>query len=381
MAGIYIHIPFCKQACHYCDFHFSTTLKHKDALVLALLHEIKLRKNYLSKENIETIYFGGGTPSLLSAQEIQSILQTIYENFEVSSEVEITLEANPDDLSKEKLKGLKSTAINRMSIGVQSFIDRDLIWMNRAHKQKEAIECIQRTQDLGIENISIDLIYGIPLLTDKEWVNNIHQTLELGVPHISSYALTVEKGTALDTFIQKGKIKPMDEEQSANQFEILQEELKSAGFIHYEISNFCKPNYPSKHNSAYWKGIPYLGVGPSAHSFNKTTRQWNISNNHQYIDSIMRDQIPQTVEILSIENRINEYLMVSLRTMWGIDLKYFEDEFGSSLTQELINKTSIFIKNNWLEKNNQSIMTTNTGKLMADKIASDLFFEKQENQN
>lgn len=379
MAGIYIHIPFCKQACHYCDFHFSTTLKHKDAMIEALLRELKIRKDYLSSENIETIYFGGGTPSLLEPKELERIIHQIQDDFHIINHPEITLEANPDDLNSDYINAIHQLGINRLSIGVQSFLNKDLEWMNRAHNSNQAIDSIKRSQDIGIDNISIDLIYGTPSLSNKEWKENIHKAFELEIRHISSYALTVEQGTALGIWVSKGKVKALDDEQAAEQFEILMEEMSRNNFLHYEISNFCKDGYHSRHNSSYWEGKKYLGIGPSAHSFNKTTRQWNVANNHQYIDQLFKDELPATTEVLSIEDRINEYLMISLRTSKGISFEYFENEFGSQYFAELKNNFKSFLNNNLLEIENNYCKTTKSGKLMADKIASDLFILKNDN--
>lgn len=379
MAGIYIHIPFCKQACHYCDFHFSTTLKHKDAMIEALLRELKLRKDYLLDENIETIYFGGGTPSLLEPKEIEKIIHQIQDDFYLENHPEITLEANPDDLNADYLKGIQQIGINRLSIGVQSFFNKDLEWMNRAHNSNQAIDSIKRSQDIGIDNISIDLIYGTPNLSNKDWKENIHKAFELEIRHISSYALTVEAGTALGNWVSKGKVKALDDEQAAEQFEILMEEMSDNNFLHYEISNFCKEGYHSRHNSSYWEGKKYLGIGPSAHSFNKTTRQWNIANNHQYIDQLFKDELPSTIEVLAIEDRINEYLMISLRTSKGISFDYFEKEFGSENLSLIKRNLDSFIQNKLLTIENNYCKTTKTGKLMADKIASDLFILKNDN--
>lgn len=379
MAGIYIHIPFCKQACHYCDFHFSTTLKHKDAMTEALLRELKLRKDYLLDENIETIYFGGGTPSLLEPKEIEKIIHQIQDDFYLENHPEITLEANPDDLNADYLKGIQQIGINRLSIGVQSFFNKDLEWMNRAHNSNQAIDSIKRSQDIGIDNISIDLIYGTPNLSNKDWKENIHKAFELEIRHISSYALTVEAGTALGNWVSKGKVKALDDEQAAEQFEILMEEMTDNNFLHYEISNFCKEGFHSRHNSSYWEGEKYLGIGPSAHSFNKTTRQWNIANNHQYIDHLFKDELPSTIEVLAIEDRINEYLMISLRTSKGISFDYFEKEFGSENLSLIKRNLDSFIQNKLLTIENNYCKTTKTGKLMADKIASDLFILKNDN--
>ncbi len=376
MSGIYIHIPFCRQACHYCDFHFSTTLKHKDVMTEAILREIELRKNYLNNEPINTLYFGGGSPSLMEVKELESIIQKVNQYFETSSSIEVTLEANPDDLNKNYLKSIQNIGINRLSIGVQSFIDRDLAWMNRIHSASDALDSIKRAQDIGLENISIDLIYGTPGLKDEEWKHNIHMAFDLGIQHISSYALTVESNTALGSWVKKGSVKPMDEEQAANQFEILMDEMASENFIHYEISNFCKEGFESKHNSSYWSGEKYLGIGPSAHSFNKTSRQWNIANNHQYMDNILSGKMSYDEEILSLENRINEYIMISIRTLKGISVKYFETEFGSEMLNLLRKNAENFIQNDTLIEANGFIFCTKKGKLLADKISSELFIIK-----
>lgn len=373
MAGIYIHIPFCKQACHYCDFHFSTSMKYKDEMIEALVQEIELRKNYLSGEPIQTIYFGGGTPSLVPSKDIDCILKKIQQSFELESNVEITLEANPDDLNKEYLQSIYQIGINRLSIGVQSFVNRDLEWMNRAHHKNEALESIKRAQDIGIENISIDLIYGTPGLSDQEWKENIYTALELEIPHISSYALTVESKTALGNWVEKGKVKPMDEEQSAHQFEMLMEVLQANGFEHYEISNFAKPGFYSKHNSSYWEGKKYIGIGPSAHSFDKNSRQWNLPNNHKYIDEIFRAQLPMQMEYLKLNDRFNEYLMVGFRTAKGVSTKYIENEFGSAALSILEHSAEEFISKQWIILENGFYKTTTKGKLMADKIAAELF--------
>ncbi|RYY34162.1 MAG: radical SAM family heme chaperone HemW, partial [Sphingobacteriaceae bacterium] len=308
MAGIYLHIPFCKKACHYCDFHFSTSLKYKDEMLQAMAKEIGMQRDYLAGETIETIYFGGGTPSILAADDINRLLNTITELHTVSSDAEITLEANPDDLDKTKLQALRQTAVNRFSIGIQSFYDDDLAWMNRVHRGAEAEASVKRAQDTGFENITADLIYGYPLLTDTKWKNNIQKVFELDVPHVSAYSMTVEPQTALASFISKKKQPPMNEQQSAEQFTYLIEAMQKQGFEQYEISNFCKPGQYSRHNSNYWKGVKYLGIGPSAHSFNGETRQWNIANNTQYIEGLTANKIPSETEILSEADRLNEYI-------------------------------------------------------------------------
>jgi oxygen-independent coproporphyrinogen-3 oxidase len=373
MAGIYLHIPFCKKACHYCDFHFSTSPQYKDQMLQALSQEIDLRKNYLAGETIETIYFGGGTPSLLSADEIQILIGAITDLYEVSPQAEITLEANPDDLNPQKVREFRQTLINRFSIGIQSFFEEDLKWMNRAHTAREAQGSIKRVQDAGFENITADLIYGFPLLSKPKWEHNIQQLIELDIPHISSYSMTVEPATALSSFIKKGEQKPMDEGQSTAQFLILMEQLIEASFEHYEISNFAKPGLYSKHNSNYWEGVSYLGIGPSAHSFNGESRQWNISNNSKYIDQIQLKKIPAEIEVLTTENRINEYIMTSLRTSKGMSLQKITERFGSDYSNEVRDGLEPFADKNWINLNDQIVTLTTDGKLFADHIASELF--------
>lgn len=373
MAGIYIHIPFCKKACHYCDFHFSTSPQYKDQMLNALRSEIILRKDYLDKEKIETIYFGGGTPSLLSADELQILIGQITDQFEVSSNAEITLEANPDDLNPQYVREIKNTLINRFSIGVQSFFEEDLKWMNRAHTASEAQSAIKRVQDAGFENITVDLIYGFPLLSNEKWEFNIQQLIENLVPHISSYSITVEPKTALAASINKGKQAIMDEGQSASQFLMLIDHLTESGFEHYEISNFAKPGMHSRHNSNYWDGVNYLGIGPSAHSFNGKSRQWNISNNSKYINEIGLKKIPAETELLSTENRINEYIMTSLRTSKGMNLLSIEKNFGSDYSNEIYNGLEPFLEKEWINIDEQLVTLTGEGKLFADHIASELF--------
>ncbi len=374
MAGIYLHIPFCKKACYYCDFHFSTSPQYKDQMLKALRSEIILRKNYLGEEEIETIYFGGGTPSLLSADELQLLISEITKQFNVSSNAEITLEANPDDLNPQKVRELHQTPLNRFSIGVQSFYEEDLKWMNRAHTAAEAQSSIKRVQDAGFENISVDLIYGFPLLSNEKWESNIQRLVDYQVPHISSYSITVEPKTALSAFITKGKQAAMDEGQSAGQFLILIDQLLESGFEHYEISNFAKPGMYSRHNSNYWEGVNYMGIGPSAHSFNGESRQWNISNNALYIREIELKKIPAETEILSIENRINEYIMTSLRTSRGMDLRSISEKFGSDYSNEIYNGLEPFLDKEWISINGQLVILSREGKLFADHIASELFF-------
>ena len=373
MAGIYIHIPFCKQACHYCDFHFSTSLKYKDDLLQALIKEIKLQKGYLSNETIETIYFGGGTPSILGADELNLLISTITGLHTVAADAEITIEANPDDLDKAKLQALRQTEINRFSIGIQSFFDDDLEWMNRVHRASEAEASVKRAQDLGFENITVDLIYGYPLLTYVKWKHNLNKVFELDIPHVSSYAMTVEPQTALASFIKKKKQPAMDDQQSAEQFILLMDAMQTHGFEHYEISNFCKPGHYSRHNSNYWKGVKYLGIGPSAHSFNGETRQWNIANNAKYIQALENAEIPAEMESLTETDRLNEYIMTSLRTMWGLHLKKL-NTIVKGADEQLNKAAQRYFENRWIEQKDDVIYLTAMGKLYADNIASALFF-------
>ena len=375
MAGIYIHIPFCKQACHYCDFHFSTSLQYKDELLQALIKELKLRKDYLQGETIETIYFGGGTPSLLSDSEIASLINTITNIHTVSSTAEITLEANPDDLTKAKLQALKNTPVNRFSIGLQSFFDDDLQWMNRVHRAAEAEASVKRAQDTGFENLTVDLIYGYPLLTDQKWKFNLDKVFEMGIPHVSAYSITVEPKTALASFIKQKKQPGMSDEQSAAQFIYLMDAMQQQGFEHYEISNFCKPGFYSRHNSNYWQGIKYLGIGPSAHSYNGETRQWNVANNAKYMQSLATGAIPAETEHLTETNRLNEYIMTSLRTARGLDLTVL-NTIAAAAANPLLITAQEFLDKEWIIKNNEVIYLTQTGKLYADHIAAELFFEE-----
>ncbi|WP_037316654.1 radical SAM family heme chaperone HemW [Salegentibacter sp. Hel_I_6] len=373
MSGIYIHIPFCKQACHYCDFHFSTSLKKKAKLVEMLCRELVLRKDELTSPEIQTIYFGGGTPSLLEAEELQQIFETIYSNYRIAENPEITLEANPDDLTEEKVEMLKASKINRLSIGIQSFFEEDLKLMNRAHNSEEALKSINLAKEY-FDNISIDLIYGIPGMSVERWQRNIEISLELGVPHISSYALTVEPNTALQKFIERGKIKPVDDEAAKLHFEILVETLKRNGFEHYEFSNFGKPGYFSKNNTAYWLGKPYLGIGPAAHSYNGNSRKWNISNNPLYIKALENDKIPQETEDLSLSDKYNEYVMTRLRTKFGVELAEISGKFGEAYKAHFVKLAKPLQKEDLLQKKNGVFHITSKGKFLSDGIAADLFF-------
>lgn len=372
MAGIYIHIPFCKQACFYCDFHFSTSLKNKNEMILSLVKEIEIRKDELQNEIIETIYFGGGTPSVLLVDEIQTLIDTVYKNHNVIESPEITLEANPDDLSREKIIELSKSPINRLSIGVQSFFEKDLKLMNRAHSSVEAKNSLSAAIDY-FDNISVDLIYGIPDCSNEEWRENIRTALSFGVSHISSYALTVEPKTALETLIAKGKIKNVDEEKAQEQFYILIEELAKANFVHYELSNFGKEGFFSQNNSSYWLGKPYLGIGPSAHSFNGKERSWNFKNNTKYIKAIRENILPIEREILTEIDGYNEYIMTGLRTIWGVSFSKIKNDFGVKYITYLEKQSQKYIDKGLLYIENEILKTTQKGKFLSDGIASDLF--------
>lgn len=375
MAGIYIHIPFCRQACHYCNFHFSTSLRLQNELVAALLKEVQLQQHYLAGETVHTIYMGGGTPSLLAPDQIQSILKALHNTFNVHSGAEITLEANPDDINNQQLWAWQQSGINRLSIGVQSFFEEDLQWMNRAHTAKQALENLQLARSV-FQNITIDLIYGMPTLTDEKWKHNVEQAIALKIPHLSCYALTVEPKTALDLMIQKKKSAPVNNEDQARQFLLLMEWLAAAGYEHYEISNFALPGHRSRHNSAYWQGQQYLGLGPSAHSFDGRSRQWNIANNALYIQSLEKNTVPFEREVLTPVQQVNEYIMTSLRTLEGINLAHVQEISGVAIYESLKKNGQRYLQQSLMrEENNQWILTTE-GKLFADGIASDLFVEE-----
>lgn len=373
MAGIYIHIPFCKQACYYCDFHFSTNMESRTELVNALVTEIQLQKDYLQGENIRTIYLGGGTPSLLTPEELTFVLKSIRDEFSVNEDCEVTLEANPDDLSFPKLVSLKELGINRLSIGIQSFDDEVLKYLNRSHNSAAAVQSVQDARKAGFRNISIDLIYAIPSQSDKAWKRNITKALAVEPEHISAYSLTIEKQTVFGRWADKGKLKPSSEESAAVQMETLISMLEESGFLHYEISNFCKPGFVSRHNSSYWKQEKYLGLGPSAHSFNGVSRQYNVSNNHIYIRSILEGKIPFESEVLSNADKVNEYIMTGLRTSWGVSISRLKNEFGFDLLADQKEFVSNLLNRKLATIENDIFKLTTSGRLLADKISSDLF--------
>lgn len=374
MAGIYIHIPYCRQACSYCDFHFSVTQETKDSFINSLISEISIQKNYLEGEEIETLYFGGGTPSLLSEADLEKIFNALFNHFSISSNAEITLEANPDDLTDEKISGLKHSPVNRLSIGVQSFFDKDLQWMNRAHNAAQAYECIISAQDAGFENISADLIYGLPDSGNHEWEENLNKALSFNVQHLSCYSLTVEPRTALAHLISTGKNKPLNEEQSAQQFVMLMKRMKAANWLHYEISSFALENkFISKHNTSYWFGEKYLGLGPSAHSFNGNSRQWNVANNQSYIGSLSKGILPFEKENLTPVQRINERIITELRTMWGLTIS----DLGLPAFNLLRTRSKKLADENLVKADENSIILTDQGKMIADKIILELMLDEE----
>ncbi len=378
-AGIYLHIPFCKQACVYCNFHFSTSLKYKEDVLQAMLQEIEMQREYLQGSEVETVYFGGGTPSLLSADDINRLFDAILKYYPVKELKECTLEANPDDLDKHYLQALRGTPVNRFSIGVQSFREDDLLYMKRAHNAQQADYAIKAAQDAGFDNLSIDLIYGTPGLTDAAWKQNLSKVKELGIPHFSSYALTVEDKTALQYAIAHKKAQPVDPEQAAGQFEILMEQAAAMGYEQYEISNLALPGRYAVHNTNYWRGNHYLGIGPSAHSFNGTSRRWNVANNALYAKGVLQEhKLNFEEEQLSPIAHLNEYIMTSLRTMWGCDLDKIAREWDSNCAKEVEKNSHLFMEKKWLVQNGKKLLLTDEGKLFADKIASELFVSEKD---
>jgi oxygen-independent coproporphyrinogen III oxidase len=376
-AGVYFHIPYCKKACHYCNFHFSTSLHSKNGMVEALLKEIDITRGK-NRRIITSVYFGGGTPSVLLRKELRAIMDEVRKVFTFVPDAEFSFEVNPDDMTEMTVPFWKQQGFNRLSIGIQSFRDEDLEWMNRSHTAAQAMEGIALVRKAGFTNFSIDLIYGIPGLTDEAWIKNIEQALALEVPHISAYALTVEPNTALGTMIEQGKKEPVDPEQQARQFIILMDMLENAGYEHYEISNFARPGFRSKHNSSYWQGIPYFGFGPGAHSYDGYTRYWNISNNARFIDSILSNNIiPFDKEDLTEKQQLNEYIMTSLRTMEGISLNFMAEKWGIDIANQVKISSYIYGSRGMVRIEDQHIVLTREGKLFADGIASDLFIMEE----
>ena len=376
LPGIYIHIPFCKQACYYCNFHFSTSLKNKREMIDAIVKEIGLSAAPSPKGEgaIETLYFGGGTPSILETDDLKLIIDATRKKFVFADEIELTIEANPDDLTFEKLKEWRSAGINRLSLGIQSFVEEELKWMNRAHNASQSLACIDMISEAGFTNFSVDLIYGSPLLSDEDWIKNIDIVLKKKVPHISAYALTVEPKTALDKMIATNRSAPVDAEKQARQFLLLMDRLEVAGYEHYEISNFAKPGMRSRHNSSYWSGANYFGFGPAAHAFDGVSRKWNVANNALYIQSIQKDMIPFEEEILTPTQQLNEYIMTSLRTMEGLDLDLVSEKFRVASREKLVVGSGKWVVGGKLLIKGSKLILTREGKLFADGIAADLFF-------
>src|SRR5690606_15941792 len=378
MAGIYIHIPFCKQKCSYCDFHFSTNFKYKTELLAALQKEIILQKDHFKTETIKTIYFGGGTPSVLTEKELNLLLEVIYSNYKVNENIELTMECNPDDSTYKKMNEYKKNGVNRLSIGIQSFFDDDLQFFNRAHNASEAEQSILMTQDAGIDNITLDLIYNSPLLTLKKWGQNLDKFINLKVPHLSAYTLTVEPKTTLHHLVKTKQTSLPTDEQAIEQFKLLIEKTKQAGLIHYEVSNFGKEGYFSRHNSNYWKGENYLGIGPSAHSFIKNTtsqkRSWNVANNTQYIKAINQGTPYFEEEFINETTAFNEYILTRLRTIWGLDLAYMKNTFNPVLLRHFEKELEVYKNSELITISKNTVTLTTKGIFMVDKITADLFY-------
>ncbi len=372
MAGIYIHVPFCKKICSYCDFYHVMAQSDNKQYINALNHEARLRRNYLGAQSVSTIYIGGGTPSVLQADEIKSILDNIVENFKIDKNPEVTIEVNPDDISDEFLEGLKKTMVNRISVGIQSWRDQDLSLMNRRHTASVAAMALEKIFDAAYENVTIDLMYGLPGMKTADWASNLDISFSYGIKHLSAYHLTIEAGTMLNKMRQKGMLTEIDEDESTSQFQVLIEKAEAAGFIQYEISNFSLPGFLSIHNSNYWKQVSYLGLGPSAHSFNGYSRQWNIRNVNKYIKAIESDSPLFDKEELDRKTRFNEYIMTSLRTMWGINLDYVEDVFDKEGYDYIRNLSGKFIDYGLMRQEKQTLVLTNQGKMISDNIISEL---------
>lgn len=367
---IYLHVPFCRKACYYCDFHFSTSLALKKDVLEAMHQEIHLQKDYLTDKTLSSVYFGGGTPSVLSPTEIQAFLQTIQEHFDILPTAEITLEGNPDDLDSSYLQAIRQVGVNRLSIGIQSFNEEHLKLMNRSHTATQAYQCVENARQAGFENFSIDLIYAVPAPNHESWLQDLTLALQLRPPHISAYCLTVEPNTVFGRWKNKNKFIPTTDEFAAEQFEFLVQKLGENGYEHYEISNFALPNYHSRHNTNYWKKGNYLGIGASAHSYNGESRQYNISNNALYVKSLQKNEIPAEIEQLSRQDHINEYLLTALRTIWGVDLEFLHQKYNYTLPKSILHSylqaECVRIKDNFLQ-------LTPKGKLLADRISSDFF--------
>lgn len=374
MSGIYIHIPFCKKACFYCDFHFSVSFKIKEKIITAICQELIIRKDFFDpKETISSIYFGGGTPSVLSIKEIDEILGAVYSHYNVEKNAEITFECNPDDLTQDYLRELKFVGINRLSIGVQSFNDEYLKWMNRSHDASQSKKSIEYGAEAGFNNITLDLIYGLPQLSNKEWSANLNEALSLPINHLSAYSLTMEENTPYIKLVNQGKYKKPSDDISSSHYQILVQQTTDLGWEHYEVSSFCKPGNYSKHNSSYWSGNKYIGVGPSAHSYDGNSRYWNVSDNKSYLECISTKKRYFESEELTVSNRVNEYLLTGLRTKWGVDLELLSNKYDYNVMSLFEKDIKYWISLNWLEMKDSNMKLTNKGMLFADHISSTLF--------
>lgn len=374
MSGIYIHIPFCKKACFYCDFHFSVSFKIKEKIITAICQELIIRKDFFDpKETISSIYFGGGTPSVLSIKEIDEILGAVYSYYNVEKNAEITFECNPDDLTQDYLRELKFVGINRLSIGVQSFNDEYLKWMNRSHDASQSKKSIEYGAEAGFNNITLDLIYGLPQLSNKEWSANLNEALSLPINHLSAYSLTMEENTPYIKLVNQGKYKKPSDDISSSHYQILVQQTTDLGWEHYEVSSFCKPGNYSKHNSSYWSGNKYIGVGPSAHSYDGNSRYWNVSDNKSYLECISTKKRYFESEELTVSNRVNEYLLTGLRTKWGVDLELLSNKYDYNVMSLFEKDIKYWISLNWLEMKDSNMKLTNKGMLFADHISSTLF--------
>lgn len=377
MSGVYFHIPFCKQLCHYCAFHKSISLQATEEMLQCFKKELQLRKDYLNEKTLSTIYFGGGTPSVYQPDQIEMLIQELSKYWNIASDAEITLEANPDDLNEDYLKSLAKSSVNRLSVGIQSFHDEDLILMNRRHTGKEAFETIKRAQDYGFNNISVDQIYGVPGLTMEKWQKNLDMVYELDIQHISSYHLMYDPGTIFAKKLEKGQLIEMGEEESFEQFKYLIDSARANGFTHYEISNFCKDGYISRHNSSYWKQKQYLGIGPSAHSYNLQEREWNIAHNYKYMKAVKEGGSFSEKEELNFYDNFNDLILTSLRTYWGLDLKIVQEQFGEDLYQHCVQKAKKYIESKHIRKENDSLILSDEGVFVSNDIMSDFFFVEE----
>ena len=373
MAGIYIHIPYCKKKCIYCDFYFKINADDMHDMISCIIKELVSRKNYLKSSSVKTIYFGGGTPSILTKHDTNTILKTIYDNYTVCENLEITLEANPDDLNRKKIADFFNIGVNRLSIGVQSFKDDDLIFLNRNHSRAEAIRSIKIAQEIGYKNISVDLMYGLPKQSLKDWEDNLNLLFDLNIQHLSAYMLTLEKKTKLFEYVKKNKVKMIDDLSIINQYYRLLSIAKKNNFVQYEISNFSKNNTLSKHNTSYWQNKLFLGVGPSAHSFDYKSRRWNIASNKKYIEKLNNNNIYFEEEVLTISQKFNEYILTNLRTKWGININTIKSRFGGKYASHTKKMMQRWSEKNYIKENNEIVILTDEGSVFADKIISDLF--------